>query len=290
MIEVKGIKKQFGKKLVLNDINLKIQNGKCTAFIGKNGAGKSTLIDIIIGNLTPNEGQIIDKSELLDPSKMAILFQKTQFPKMIKVKELFYLHHALYPQAMSLKTFKALTLFDDAQLNQMANKLSGGQQRLLDFALALVGHPQLLILDEPTAAMDIETREYFWQVIQHLKDQGTTILYTSHYIEEVERMADHIVLLKNGVIQMNDTLSQIRQQDAMTFIYIPKKYQKQLHINEKIQETKQQHIIKICTKDVSRTLQDLQQQQVNLNEIEIHKASLLEIMFKDNHSKEVETL
>ena len=175
MIEVKGIKKQFGKKLVLNDINLKIQNGKCTAFIGKNGAGKSTLIDIIIGNLTPNEGQIIDKSELLDPSKMAILFQKTQFPKMIKVKELFYLHHALYPQAMSLKTFKALTLFDDAQLNQMANKLSGGQQRLLDFALALVGHPQLLILDEPTAAMDIETREYFWQVIQHLKDQGTTI-------------------------------------------------------------------------------------------------------------------
>lgn len=141
---------------------------------------------------------------------------------MIKVKELFYLHHALYPQAMSLKTFKALTLFDDAQLNQMANKLSGGQQRLLDFALALVGHPQLLILDEPTAAMDIETREYFWQVIQHLKDQGTTILYTSHYIEEVERMADHIVLLKNGVIQMNDTLSQIRQQDAMTFIYIPK--------------------------------------------------------------------
>lgn len=88
---------------------------------------------------------------------------------MIKVKELFYLHHALYPQAMSLKAFKALTLFDDAQLNQMANKLSGGQQRLLDFALALVGHPQLLILDEPTAAMDIETREYFWQVIQHLK-------------------------------------------------------------------------------------------------------------------------
>ena len=209
---------------------------------------------------------------------------------MRKVKELCYLHHALYPQAMSRKAFKALTLFDDAQLNQMANKLSGGQQRLLDFALALVGHPQLLILDEPTAAMDIETREYFWQVIQHLKDQGTTILYTSHYIEEVERMADHIVLLKNGVIQMNDTLSQIRQQDAMTFIYIPKKYQKQLHINEKIQETKQQHIIKICTKDVSRTLQDLQKQQVNLNEIEIHKASLLEIMFKDNHSKEVETL
>ena len=66
---------------------------------------------------------------------MAILFQKTQFPKMIKVKELFYLHHALYPQAMSLKAFKALTLFDDAQLNQMANKLSGGQQRLLDLPL-----------------------------------------------------------------------------------------------------------------------------------------------------------
>lgn len=80
MIEVKGIK-TIWEKLVLNDINLKIQNGKCTAFIGKNGAGKSTLIDIIIGNLTPNEGQILDKSELLDPSKWLFYFKRRNFPK-----------------------------------------------------------------------------------------------------------------------------------------------------------------------------------------------------------------
>ncbi|HDC3723621.1 TPA: AAA family ATPase, partial [Staphylococcus aureus] len=93
-----------------------------------------------------------------------------------------------------------LTKFDSSQLNQFVNKLSGGQQRLLDFVLSLIGQPQLILLDEPTSTMDIEIREYFWSIIENLKEDNRTILYTSHYIEEVERMSDKIILIENGEI------------------------------------------------------------------------------------------
>ena len=83
-----------------------------------------------------------------------------------------------------------LHFFNESQLNQYANKLSGGQKRILDFALALIGKPQCIILDEPTSAMDVQMRGHFWEVVTKLEEGGVTIFYTSHYIEEVERMAD----------------------------------------------------------------------------------------------------
>lgn len=208
MICVENISKRFGKREVLKDITLNIEQGICTAFIGKNGAGKSTLIDIIIGNKQLDTGEIVDEDNLLNSQRMAILFQKTQFPKMLKVRELFELHQSFYKQVISIERFQEITQFDEGQLEQMADSLSGGQKRILDFALTLVGRPEFLIMDEPTTAMDIETREHFWQIIADLKRKGMTILYTSHYIEEVERMADHVILLDEGVIQISDTLVQ----------------------------------------------------------------------------------
>ena len=131
---------------------------------------------------------------------MGILFQKTQFPKYIKVCELLQLYQCFYQTSISIYQFKEITQFSDRQMNQMACNLSGGQQRILDFALALVGKPELLILDEPTSAMDIEMRQHFWSIIEKLRMNNTTILYTSHYIEEVERMADQVMMLDKGKI------------------------------------------------------------------------------------------
>ena len=142
---------------------------------------------------------------MINHHKMAILFQKTNFPKFFKVKELFKLHQSFYSNSISTTRFLAITQFSETQMNQMASQLSGGQKRILDFALTLVGQPEFLILDEPTTAMDIETREHFWKIIQDLKSQNVTILYTSHYIEEVERMADQVVLLDKGRIQLSDS-------------------------------------------------------------------------------------
>lgn len=282
MICVENIAKRFGKHEVLSDITFNIERGICTAFIGKNGAGKSTLIDIIVGNKQIDTGRIVDEDNLLNSQRMAILFQKTQFPKMLKVRELFELHQSFYKKVISIERFQEITQFDTRQLEQMADSLSGGQKRILDFALTLVGLPEFLIMDEPTTAMDIETREHFWKIIADLKLKGMTILYTSHYIEEVERMADHVILLDRGVIQISDTPENIRTNGSHSIVNIPKYYYEIIeNISNEYKITKNGQYYKIETDDVKEVINYLIQQDVNLNDIEIHKSSLLEIMFSD---------
>ncbi|MDU2697587.1 MAG: ABC transporter ATP-binding protein, partial [Staphylococcus epidermidis] len=218
MIELRHISKSFKKHNVLEDISINIKNNCCTALIGKNGAGKSTLIDIIVGNNHYDSGQIADKSNLLNKHKMGILFQKTEFPKYIKVCELLHLYQSFYQTFISFHQFKEITQFSDRQMDQFACNLSGGQQRILDFALALVGKPELLILDEPTSGMDVEMRQHFWNVIEKLKMNNTTILYTSHYIEEVERMADQVMMLDKGKIQLDDAPENIKRNQSYSVI------------------------------------------------------------------------
>lgn len=282
MIYVENISKRFGEHIVLSDITFNIQKGICTAFIGKNGAGKSTLLDIIVGNKQLDTGKIRDEYNLLNPERMVILFQKSQFPKMLKVRELFKLHQSFYKKVISIAKFQEITQFDERQLNQLADSLSGGQKRLLDFALTLVGRPDFLIMDEPTAAMDIETREHFWDVIADLKSKGMTILYTSHYIEEVERMADHVVLLDKGIIQISDTPENIRKNGSHSIINIPNHYHKALeNVEHECKIITNGHYYKIETKEVDKIIHYLIGENVNLNDIEIHKSSLLDVMFNN---------
>mgnify|MGYP002720546564 FL=1 len=116
MIELRHISKSFKEHKVLEDISIDIKNNRCTALIGKNGAGKSTLIDIIIGNNHYDSGQIADKSNLLNKHKMGILFQKTEFPKYIKVCELLHLYQSFYQTFISFHQFKEITQFSDLQM------------------------------------------------------------------------------------------------------------------------------------------------------------------------------
>ena len=287
MIKIKNLSKSFKKNRVLDDINLEIKEHLCTALIGKNGAGKSTLIDIIIGNLQGDKGEIIDKSKMINHHKMAILFQKTNLPKFFKVKELFKLHQSFYSNSISTTRFLAITQFSETQMNQMASQLSGGQKRILDFALTLVGQPEFLILDEPTTAMDIETREHFWKIIQDLKSQNVTILYTSHYIEEVERMADQVVLLDKGRIQLSDSPQLIKNQQSYSVVVLPSNCK---HIIEDLKSefeiTNYKNSYEIRTNQVASVIQKLIEYRIDLNQIEIHKTSLLDIMFSNNSDQE----
>src|SRR5699024_11675122 len=105
----------------------------------------------------------------------------------MKIKKLFILYKSFYKQIISIEDFKKITRFNDEKLEQFASKLSGGERRILDFTLSIIGKPNFVILDEPTSAMDTEMRKHFWVVIDQMKKEGKTIFYTSHYIEEVER-------------------------------------------------------------------------------------------------------
>lgn len=286
MIQISNINKSFKKKRVLKNISFDIEKGTCIALIGKNGTGKSTLVDILSNKIIADDGVILDTDKLLQSENRSIMFQKTMFPDQLKVIEIIKLYQSFYENPLTLDVIIELTKFNSNQLNQFANKLSGGQQRLLDFVISLIGQPQLILLDEPTSNMDIEMREYFWSIIAKLKEENRTILYTSHYIEEVERMSDKIILIENGEVKLNDDTSHIKvnQQSEITLSdeYLSKLKQ---DANELKILMNHNGTIKILTSNVSDTILYLLQHHINLNDIEIHKVSIIDTYFNNKKQR-----
>ncbi|ELF7057471.1 TPA: ABC transporter ATP-binding protein [Staphylococcus aureus] len=286
LIQISNINKSFKKKRVLKNISFDIEKGTCIALIGKNGAGKSTLVDILSNKIIADDGVILDTDKLLQSENRSIMFQKTMFPDQLKVIEIIKLYQSFYENPLTLDVIIELTKFNSNQLNQFANKLSGGQQRLLDFVISLIGQPQLILLDEPTSNMDIEMREYFWSIIAKLKEENRTILYTSHYIEEVERMSDKIILIENGEVKLNDDTShfKVNQQSEITLSdeYLSKLKQ---DANELKILMNHNGTIKILTSNVSDTILYLLQHHINLNDIEIHKVSIIDTYFNNKKQR-----
>lgn len=286
MIQISNINKSFKKNRVLKNISFDIEKGTCTALIGKNGAGKSTLVDILSNKIIADDGVILDKDKLLQSENRSIMFQKTMFPDQLKVIGIIKLYQSFYENPLTLGVIIELTKFNSNQLNQFANKLSGGQQRLLDFVISLIGQPQLILLDEPTSNMDIEMREYFWSIIAKLKEENRTILYTSHYIEEVERMSDKIILIENGEIKLNDSTSHIRtnQQSQIT---LSDEYKRKLKPDKDDLVIQKNHngTIKIITSNVNDTILYLQQLHINLDDIEIQKVSIVDSYFNNKKQR-----
>ncbi|SAO35824.1 ABC transporter ATP-binding protein [Staphylococcus aureus] len=286
MIQISNINKSFKKNRVLKNISFDIEKGTCTALIGKNGAGKSTLVDILSNKIIADDGVILDKGKLLQSENRSIMFQKTMFPDQLKVIGIIKLYQSFYENPLTLDVIIELTKFNSNQLNQFANKLSGGQQRLLDFVISLIGQPQLILLDEPTSNMDIEMREYFWSIIAKLKEENRTILYTSHYIEEVERMSDKIILIENGEIKLNDSTSHIRtnQQSQIT---LSDEYKRKLKPDKDDLVIQKNHngTIKIITSNVNDTILYLQQLHINLDDIEIQKVSIVDSYFNNKKQR-----
>lgn len=286
MIQISNINKSFKKKRVLKNISFDIEKGTCVALIGKNGAGKSILVDILSNKIIADDGVIFDKDNLLQSENRSIMFQKTIFPDQLKVIEIIKLYQSFYENPLTLDVIIELTKFNSNQLNQFANQLSGGQQRLLDFVISLIGQPQLILLDEPTSNMDIEMREYFWSIIAKLKEENRTILYTSHYIEEVERMSDKIILIENGEIKLNDSTSHIRtnQQSQIT---LSDEYKRKLKPDKDDLVIQKNHngTIKIITSNVNDTILYLQQLHINLDDIEIQKVSIVDSYFNNKKQR-----
>lgn len=286
MIQISNINKSFKKNRVLKNISFDIEKGTCTALIGKNGAGKSTLVDILSNKIIADDGVILDKDKLLQSENRSIMFQKTMFPDQLKVIGIIKLYQSFYENPLTLDVIIELTKFNSNQLNQFANKLSGGQQRLLDFVISLIGQPQLILLDESTSNMDIEMREYFWSIIAKLKEENRTILYTSHYIEEVERMSDKIILIENGEIKLNDSTSHIRtnQQSQIT---LSDEYKRKLKPDKDDLVIQKNHngTIKIITSNVNDTILYLQQLHINLDDIEIQKVSIVDSYFNNKKQR-----
>ena len=211
-LEVKNINKKYKNKVVLNDINFSIQSGEIVALIGKNGAGKSTLINIITKLIQQDSGQSkIFEKEKFDRNLIGVMMQENISLDRITVKEIIKLTRTYYRNPMSYQAILALSELQN-YTNHPMDKLSGGQKRKLQFALTLAGNPDLIFLDEPTVGMDAESRTKFWKHIDELKKQGKTFLITSHYLEELEKVANRFIFLHNQKIIFDGSLTEMGKQ------------------------------------------------------------------------------
>lgn len=209
---VKNINKKYKNKVVLNDINFSIQSGEIVALIGKNGAGKSTLINIITKLIQQDSGQSkIFEKEKFDRNLIGVMMQENISLDRITVKEIIKLTRTYYRNPMSYQAILALSELQN-YTNHPMDKLSGGQKRKLQFALTLAGNSDLIFLDEPTVGMDAESRTKFWERIDELKKQGKTFLITSHYLEELEKVANRFIFLHNQRIIFDGSLAEMGKQ------------------------------------------------------------------------------
>lgn len=211
-LEVRNINKKYKNKVILNDINFSIQSGEIVALIGKNGAGKSTLINIITKLIQQDSGQSkIFEKEKSDRNLIGVMMQENISLDRITVKEIIKLTRTYYRNPMSYQAILALSELQNYTKHPM-DKLSGGQKRKLQFALTLAGNPDLIFLDEPTVGMDAESRTKFWERIDELKKQGKTFLITSHYLEELEKVANRFIFLHNQRIIFDGSLAEMGKQ------------------------------------------------------------------------------
>ena len=212
-IRIDKATKRYGDLVALNQVSLSIATGSATAFLGPNGAGKTTLLQMIMGSISIDSGHISVFDRL--PGSIAVrlrsgaMLQVTGVPATLTVREHIELFRCYY-----LKPLKYRDVIHLANLTGLEQRkygtLSGGEKQRLHFALAIAGDPELLYLDEPTVAMDVETRLAFWNQVSEFAKKDCTVLLSTHNLEEAESLADRIVLIDRGEIVVDATPKNIR--------------------------------------------------------------------------------
>jgi ABC-2 type transport system ATP-binding protein len=202
-LRIRALKKAFGDVRAVDGIDLEVPRGECFGLLGPNGAGKTTTIEICEGLTAPDEGTV----ELLGLNwqtgaeelrqRIGIQLQETQFPDKLTVEEILRLFRSFYRRGITVDEAVGRAQLEEKRRSRVGG-LSGGQKQRLAMATALVGDPELLFLDEPTTGLDPQARRHLWELVEGLKEAGRTIILTTHYMEEAERLCDRVAIMDHG--------------------------------------------------------------------------------------------
>ncbi len=213
VIRVEQLTKYYGKLLAVDNINLSVKKGEAFGLLGANGAGKSTIIECILGTKKADKGQIsvLGMNPLTHRKKLfervGVQFQEANYQEQITVEELCRLTASLYDEAE--EPIDLLKMFDiDQKKKSFVKDLSGGQRQRLFIVLALIPKPEVVFLDELTTGLDAKARREVWKTLLTLKERGVTIFLTSHFMDEIEALCDHICILKQGKIVFYGNISE----------------------------------------------------------------------------------
>jgi ABC-2 type transport system ATP-binding protein len=214
-IECRDLRKTYdGKVEAVRGLSLQIEAGECFGLLGPNGAGKTTTIEILEGLLDPTSGEVTilghtwQKNQREVREWLGISLQETRLSEKLSVRETIELFASFYREPRS-----ADEVLEDLQLGEKADarvgKLSGGQRQRLAVATALVGNPRILFLDEPTTGLDPQSRRQLWDIIRNFQRGGGTVLLTTHYMDEAERLCDRLAIVDHGVVIAGGTPSEL---------------------------------------------------------------------------------
>jgi len=202
---LRGVRKAFADVVAVNGLDLEVARGECFGLLGPNGAGKTTTIEICEGLTEPDSGTVellglnwrSNANELRQ--RIGIQLQETQFPDKLTVEETIRLFRSFFKRGISVEeSIKTAQL--EEKRNSRVGGLSGGQKQRLAMACALVGDPELLFLDEPTTGLDPQARRHLWDLVDELKKAGRTIILTTHYMDEAQRLSDRVAIMDHGKI------------------------------------------------------------------------------------------
>jgi ABC-2 type transport system ATP-binding protein len=276
-----GAIKRYGPLTALDGANLQLQRGELLALLGPNGAGKTTAIGLLLGLLRADAGTVQlfgqDPQQIEARRRIGVMLQNAELPPTLRVGELLRLTASYYPAPRTVTEAAELAGVSDL-LKRPYAKLSGGQQRRVQFALAVCGRPELLFLDEPTVGMDIEARQKLWAAIRQLLAEGCSVLLTTHYLEEAEALADRVCVMARGRMIHEGTVEELRARVALKRIRCLSALSVDMlrgwpEISELRRENDRLHI---AAADAETVVRRLLAADPELRELEVQRAGLAE--------------
>jgi ABC-2 type transport system ATP-binding protein len=280
-VQLEHVSKNFGKVQALKQVSFKVDPGEVIAFLGPNGAGKTTAISLMMGLRAPDSGTATifgrDPRDPQNRSRIGAMLQESDVPSTLKVREVVDFIGRAYSNPLSVS--KALEMADLSELaNRPASNLSGGQKKRLAFALAVIGNPDVLFLDEPTAALDVEARRGFWEQVGTFTRSGKTIILTTHYLEEADAIAERIVVINAGEIVAQGTPAAIKARVGGKVVCF-KSPQLEAAKLEKLPITRSSinsETVELYTLEPEQVLRELFARNVLMSDLEVHGGGLEE--------------
>lgn len=221
MLSAKGLRKTFGKAVAVDGVDLLVEKGSCFGLLGPNGAGKTTTISIIVGVLEPDVGSISLENEPEGPTSQSFKKRIGYVPQELALYEdltawenlrFFALIYGLAGARLNERIGACLKIAGlEDRAKHAVRDFSGGMKRRLNIAIALIHEPEFIILDEPTVGVDPQSRNAIFDVLEELRRQGKTLLYTTHYMEEVERLCDQIAIMDHGKVVATGSLAELQK-------------------------------------------------------------------------------
>jgi ABC-2 type transport system ATP-binding protein len=287
-----GITRRYGQVTAVDHLSLGIQPGQTVALLGPNGAGKTTTVELLLGLTNPDAGVVRlfggPPADAVAAGRVGAMLQDAGLPQGARVAELVDLVRSLYPEPLSLQDTLRLADLEDVA-NRRVERLSGGQRQRVRLALAVAGNPELLVLDEPTAALDVDARRTFWHRVRGYVSAGRTVLFATHRLEEADAVADRVVVIAGGRLLADGTPDQVKAQAAgrSTVSMAADGPSRELLENLPAVETVRQDRgrLTLSTSDPDATIRALLQQAPHVQGLEVSRAGMEEAFLQLTHQE-----